>query len=95
MITTNQKPKTLSIYVFDSVYVSEVLVRVNIFIEWITEQAIKHIVAFSEALKRVHIRLVSEGYLISNGTITPPADVPKINSNIIKIQQKHDKQASK
>ena len=78
-----QTIQALSIFVHELVAVSDAMIQVDIIVVWITEQAIKRIVAFQEALKRVHVRLISEGYLISNGVITKPADTPKININNI------------
>ncbi len=33
---------------------------------------IKEIISFSDILKRIHIRLISEGYKIEKGKIIPP-----------------------
>ena len=36
------------------------------------DEAVKSIAAFQNVLKRIHIRLISEGYVIKNGLITKP-----------------------
>lgn len=37
-----------------------------------SDQGIKNIAAFSETLKKIHARLINEGYVIKNGEIIPP-----------------------
>lgn len=48
-----------------------------------TEQGIKNIASFSDALKKIHIRLISEGYKIENGKVIEPAIKKSENSGII------------
>jgi 23S rRNA maturation-related 3'-5' exoribonuclease YhaM len=42
--------------------------QTNIF----TEEGIKNISRFQDTLKRIHIRLISEGYVIKDGKIEKP-----------------------
>jgi hypothetical protein len=39
-----------------------------------SDQAIKNIAAFSEVLKKIHIRLISEGYVIEDGKVYKPEE---------------------
>jgi len=51
-----------------------------------TNEGIRHISAFSETLKRIHIRLINEGYIIKNGIIMKPViDLPQ-NQQSVKIE---------
>lgn len=43
-----------------------------------TDSQIQNFVGFSNAIKRVHLRLIGEGYIIKNGEIFPPKIVEKI-----------------
>ncbi len=52
---------------------------------YFTEQGIKHIVAASEVLKKIHIRLISEGYIIQEGKITRPQNSLEIGGKSGKI----------
>jgi hypothetical protein len=38
----------------------------------LNDEAIKNIAALQDVLKRVHVRLISEGYIIKNGSIVKP-----------------------
>ena len=40
--------------------------------ELFSQEGIKNISRFQDVLKRIHIRLVSEGYVIKNGSIEKP-----------------------
>ena len=40
--------------------------------EFFTEEGIKNISRFQDTLKRIHIRLISEGYVIKDGNIEKP-----------------------
>lgn len=37
-----------------------------------TEEGIKNIIALAKTLKRIHIRLIKEGYIIKDGQIIEP-----------------------
>ena len=39
-----------------------------------SDQGIKNIIAFSDTLRRIHIRLIREGYVIKDGKIIPPEE---------------------
>jgi len=47
-----------------------------------TDQGIKNIIAFSDTIKRIHIRLIKEGYIIKDGEIIPPKEKNKL-SNVV------------
>lgn len=44
-----------------------------------TQEGIRHISGFSNTLKRIHIRLISEGYVIKDGLIIKPASSLQLN----------------
>jgi len=48
------------------------LERTNTASNVFTEQDVRHFSEFSHTLKRIHIRLLSEGYTIRNGLILKP-----------------------
>lgn len=50
------------------------------------KEAIKNIVALGEALRKVHNRLISEGYVFKDGKITPPPGAKKIPSQEVKLR---------
>lgn len=50
-------------------------------LETFTEQGIQNISDFSDILKRIHIRLISEGYIIKDGLITKPIENDNLQKN--------------
>jgi hypothetical protein len=44
------------------------------------EQGMRNIAAYLDALKRIHIRLLAEGYRIIDGAIVPPGQKGNIES---------------
>lgn len=38
----------------------------------LSNEQIRDVVAFSETIRKIHARLIAQGYLIKNGKIIPP-----------------------
>ncbi len=47
-----------------------------------SDQGIQNITALSSTLKRIHIRLISEGYIIKDGKIYRPVKNLELNAKI-------------
>lgn len=47
-----------------------------------SDQGIQNIAAFSSTLKKIHIRLISEGYTIKDGKIYRPMKNMELNGKI-------------
>lgn len=45
-----------------------------------TDSQIQNFVGFYSAIKRVHLRLIGEGYIIKNGEVLPPKIVEEIEN---------------
>ena len=50
--------------------------------EVFSQQEIDNLKAFSDTLKRIHIRLVSEGYTLKDGNIYKPVDKVGFNDKM-------------
>lgn len=45
-----------------------------------SNEQIQNFVGFYAAIKRVHLRLISEGYIIKNGEVFPPKKMEEIEN---------------